>query len=94
MRRFGIWGAFPLTKENIFYLLRDHQAHHRAQCLVYLRMEGISGGSRVYVGWLEYFLVKKILVMVIFCARILGELLGLRDRSGVLGGFGGFFFDL
>jgi uncharacterized damage-inducible protein DinB len=39
----------PMTKENIFYLLRDHQAHHRAQCLVYLRLKG--GKAPGYVGW-------------------------------------------
>ncbi|MEX2568252.1 MAG: DinB family protein, partial [Cyclobacteriaceae bacterium] len=38
-----------MTKENIFYLLRDHQAHHRAQCLVYLRMNGVRAPG--YVGW-------------------------------------------
>ncbi|MBD3630616.1 MAG: DinB family protein [Cyclobacterium sp.] len=43
------FGGVAMTKENIFYLLRDHQAHHRAQCLVYLRMEGISAPG--YVGW-------------------------------------------
>lgn len=41
--------AISMTKENIFYLLRDHQAHHRAQCLVYLRMNG--GRAPGYVGW-------------------------------------------
>ena len=39
----------PMTKENIFYLLRDHQAHHRAQCLVYLRINGVRAPG--YVGW-------------------------------------------
>jgi len=38
-----------MTKENIFYLLRDHQAHHRAQCLVYLRVNGVQAPG--YVGW-------------------------------------------
>lgn len=38
-----------MTKENIFYLIRDHQAHHRAQCLVYLRMNGVQAPG--YVGW-------------------------------------------
>jgi len=38
-----------MTKENLFYLLRDHQAHHRAQCLVYLRIKGIPAPG--YVGW-------------------------------------------
>ncbi|WP_375584503.1 DinB family protein [Cyclobacterium xiamenense] len=39
----------PMSKQNIFYLLRDHQAHHRAQCLVYLRMKGVAAPG--YVGW-------------------------------------------
>lgn len=43
------FGGVSMTKENIFYLLRDHQAHHRAQCLVYLRMKGVSAPA--YVGW-------------------------------------------
>lgn len=38
-----------MTKENIFYLLRGHQVHHRAQCLVYLRLKGIAAPP--YVGW-------------------------------------------
>ncbi len=43
------FGGVSMTKENIFYLLRDHQAHHRAQCLVYLRMKGVKAPG--YVGW-------------------------------------------
>jgi uncharacterized damage-inducible protein DinB len=38
-----------MTKENIFYLLRDHQVHHRGQCIVYLRMAGVKAPA--YVGW-------------------------------------------
>jgi uncharacterized damage-inducible protein DinB len=38
-----------MTKENIFYLLRGHQVHHRAQCLVYLRLNGVAAPG--YVGW-------------------------------------------
>jgi len=38
-----------MSKENIFYLLRDHQVHHRGQCVVYLRMAGVKAPS--YVGW-------------------------------------------
>lgn len=38
-----------MTKENIFYLIRDHQAHHRAQCLVYLRLKEATAPG--YVGW-------------------------------------------
>jgi uncharacterized damage-inducible protein DinB len=38
-----------MTKENIFYLLRGHQVHHRGQCLVYLRINGVEAPG--YVGW-------------------------------------------
>ena len=38
-----------MTKENIFYLLRGHQTHHRGQALVYLRLNGIA--TPAYVGW-------------------------------------------
>ena len=38
-----------MSKENIFYLLRDHQVHHRGQCIVYLRL--VSVKSPPYVGW-------------------------------------------
>jgi uncharacterized damage-inducible protein DinB len=38
-----------MSKENIFYLLRDHQVHHRGQCIVYLRMVGVKAPP--YVGW-------------------------------------------
>jgi len=44
-----VFGNENMTKENIFYLLRGHQVHHRAQCLVYLRLKGITAPS--YVGW-------------------------------------------
>lgn len=38
-----------MTKENIFYLMRDHTAHHRAQAILYLRMNGIDAPN--YRGW-------------------------------------------
>lgn len=38
-----------MTNENLFYLLRDHQVHHRGQCIVYLRMAGVEAPP--YVGW-------------------------------------------
>ena len=38
-----------MSKENIFYLLRDHQVHHRGQCIVYLRMADVKAPA--YVGW-------------------------------------------
>ncbi len=44
-----VFGNENMTKENIFYLLRGHQTHHRAQCLVYLRLNSIA--TPAYVGW-------------------------------------------
>ncbi|MCH7396464.1 DinB family protein [Belliella sp. DSM 107340] len=38
-----------MSKENIFYLLRDHQVHHRGQCIIYLRIAGVKAPP--YVGW-------------------------------------------
>jgi len=39
----------PLNKLQIINLLNDHQTHHRAQMLVYLRLNGIKPPD--YVGW-------------------------------------------
>lgn len=41
--------AGPLTKRQIMLLIADHQTHHRAQLLVYLRLNGIKPPD--YVGW-------------------------------------------
>lgn len=38
-----------VSKENIFYLIRNHVTHHRAQSVVYLRMQGLAVPE--YVGW-------------------------------------------
>ncbi|CAN5798241.1 hypothetical protein BH24BAC1_BH24BAC1_32750 [soil metagenome] len=38
-----------MTKENIFYLMRDHLTHHRAQAILYLRLNGIAPPT--YRGW-------------------------------------------
>lgn len=38
-----------MTKENIFYLMRDHITHHRAQIILYLRLNNID--APVYRGW-------------------------------------------
>lgn len=38
-----------MPKENIFYLMRDHASHHRAQAILYLRMNGIDAPK--YRGW-------------------------------------------
>ncbi len=36
-------------KERIFYLMKDHTTHHRAQCIVYLRLNGITPPK--FRGW-------------------------------------------
>lgn len=41
--------AGPLNKLQIINLLNDHQTHHRAQMIVYLRLNGIKPPD--YVGW-------------------------------------------
>jgi uncharacterized damage-inducible protein DinB len=41
--------AGPLNKLQIINLLNDHQTHHRAQVLVYLRLNGIKPPD--YIGW-------------------------------------------
>jgi len=41
--------AGPMNKLQIINLLNDHQTHHRAQLLVYLRINGIKPPN--YVGW-------------------------------------------
>lgn len=41
--------AGPMSKLQIINLLNDHQTHHRAQLLVYLRLNGIKPPD--YVGW-------------------------------------------
>jgi uncharacterized damage-inducible protein DinB len=44
-----VFKEVSMTKENIFYLLRGHQVHHRGQCLVYLRINEVEAPG--YVGW-------------------------------------------
>ncbi len=41
--------AGQLSKRQIITLLNDHQTHHRAQLLVYLRLKGEKPPS--YIGW-------------------------------------------
>jgi uncharacterized damage-inducible protein DinB len=41
--------AGKLTKRQIITLLNDHQTHHRAQLLVYLRLKGEKPPK--YIGW-------------------------------------------
>ncbi|MDE3253496.1 MAG: DinB family protein [Bacteroidota bacterium] len=41
--------AGPMTQLQIINLLNDHQTHHRAQMLVYERLNGIKPPD--YVGW-------------------------------------------
>ncbi|HET7002705.1 MAG TPA: DinB family protein, partial [Puia sp.] len=39
----------PMNKLQILNLLNDHQTHHRAQLIVYLRINGFKPPD--YVGW-------------------------------------------
>ena len=41
--------AGPMNKRQILTLLNDHQTHHRAQMLVYLRLNGVKPPK--YRGW-------------------------------------------
>ncbi len=41
--------AGPMNKLQILTLLNDHQTHHRAQILVYLRLNGLKPPD--YIGW-------------------------------------------
>ena len=43
------FGGVKMPKENIFYLMRDHATHHRAQAILYLRMNGVEAPR--YRGW-------------------------------------------
>ncbi|PWJ58474.1 putative damage-inducible protein DinB [Dyadobacter jejuensis] len=38
-----------MTRRRIFFLINDHLTHHRAQMIVYLRLQGIAPPK--YVGW-------------------------------------------
>ncbi|MBU1821325.1 MAG: DinB family protein [Bacteroidetes bacterium] len=41
--------AGPMTRRQIIALLNDHLTHHRAQAIVYLRLNGVIPPQ--YVGW-------------------------------------------
>lgn len=43
------WSPDPTPRKGIFYLMRDHLTHHRAQMIVYLRLKGIKPPG--YRGW-------------------------------------------
>lgn len=43
------FGGEEMPKENLFYLMRDHATHHRAQAILYLRLNGIK--APLYRGW-------------------------------------------
>ena len=44
-----IFAGVIMSKKRVFYLIRDHLTHHRAQSIVYLRLNGIKPPK--YVGW-------------------------------------------
>ena len=41
--------AGPMTRRQIILLMNDHLTHHRAQAIVYLRLNGVLPPK--YVGW-------------------------------------------
>ncbi len=41
--------AGPKNKMQMVNLMNDHQAHHRGQCIVYLRLKGLQPPG--YTGW-------------------------------------------
>jgi uncharacterized damage-inducible protein DinB len=43
------FGGEEISKENLFYLMRDHITHHRAQAILYLRLNGVK--APLYRGW-------------------------------------------
>jgi len=43
------FGGAQVDKERIFYLMRDHMTHHRAQAVLYLRLNGMEPPR--YTGW-------------------------------------------
>ncbi|MGB3617705.1 MAG: DinB family protein [Catalinimonas sp.] len=43
------FGGVEVNKERLFWVMRDHNTHHRAQCIVFLRMQGIQPPR--YRGW-------------------------------------------
>jgi uncharacterized damage-inducible protein DinB len=43
------FGGETVNKKRIFWLMRDHMTHHRAQLIVYLRLNNIEPPR--YVGW-------------------------------------------
>jgi uncharacterized damage-inducible protein DinB len=43
------FGGEKMPQENIFYLMRDHATHHRAQAILYLRMNEVEVPD--YRGW-------------------------------------------
>ena len=43
------FGGEKMHKENLFYLMRDHTTHHRAQAVLYLRLNGVK--APLYKGW-------------------------------------------
>lgn len=43
------FGGNEVSKENLFYLIRDHMAHHRGQAVLYLRLNEITAPR--YSGW-------------------------------------------
>lgn len=45
----SLFDSVPVPRKRALTLMRDHMTHHRAQCIIYLRMKGLEPPS--YVGW-------------------------------------------
>ena len=43
------FGGGQVSKETLFYLIRDHMAHHRGQAVLYLRLNDVKPPR--YSGW-------------------------------------------
>ncbi len=48
MKKFD-WSGTQLNKIQFLNLIEDHQTHHRAELLVYLRLNNIKPPE--YIGW-------------------------------------------
>lgn len=44
-----LFNKLQVNKKRVFLLMRDHMTHHRAQMILYLRLNGIEPPA--YVGW-------------------------------------------
>ena len=38
----SLFDSVPVPRNRALTLMRDHMTHHRAQCIIYLRMKGLE----------------------------------------------------